>query len=213
MRIGIVGSGLMGAALGKLWSHAGHEVIYAFSRSREKLDALARESGPAARAGTVREAVEGSDAVLLAVRWVNLPDALADAGPLPGRIVISCSLPMLEDDSDLALGHTTSGSEQLAQQHPEARIVAAFNTIPSELMTQRLEMEIEGTSSDVIFCGDDDAAKEVTATLIRDAGFTPVDAGPLRISRWLEPFGLLIGQLAYERDLGPELGYRLLPPR
>jgi predicted dinucleotide-binding enzyme len=211
MRIGIVGSGLMGAALGKLWSRAGHEVVYSFSRSREKLEALARVSGPAARAGTVREAVEGSDAVLLAIHWTSLLTMLAEVGSLAGRVVISCSLPMLEDDSDLALGLTTSGSEQLAYRLPAARLVAAFNTIPSELMTQRLEMEIEGPSGDVIYCGDDDAAKEVTAALIRDAGFTPVDAGPLRVSRWLEPFGLLIGQLAYERGLGPELGYRLLP--
>jgi predicted dinucleotide-binding enzyme len=45
--------------------------------------------------------------------------------------------------------------------------------------------------------GDDDGAKRVAATLIRDAGFEPLDAGPLRIARYLEPFTLLVGQLAY----------------
>jgi predicted dinucleotide-binding enzyme len=59
-----------------------------------------------------------------------------------------------------------------------------------------------------VYCGDDVAAKGVAATLIRDAGFDPVDAGPLRIARYLEPFTLLIGQLAYEGEGGPELAYR-----
>jgi predicted dinucleotide-binding enzyme len=60
----------------------------------------------------------------------------------------------------------------------------------------------------LVYCGDDDGAKDLTATLIRDAGFDPVDAGPLRIARYLEPFSLLIGQLAYEGTAGPEIAYR-----
>lgn len=59
-----------------------------------------------------------------------------------------------------------------------------------------------------MYCGDDQAAKELAATLIRDVGFEPVDAGPLRIARYMEPFALLVAQLAYERDGGPELAYR-----
>jgi len=59
-----------------------------------------------------------------------------------------------------------------------------------------------------VYCGDDLAAKKVTAGLIRDVGFEPVDAGPLRIARYTEPFSLLVAQLAYEGDAGPELGYR-----
>lgn len=55
------------------------------------------------------------------------------------------------------------------------------------------------------YCGDDDRAKAVAATLIADAGFEPVDAGPLRIARYPEPFALLMGQLAYEGEAGPEL--------
>ena len=60
-----------------------------------------------------------------------------------------------------------------------------------------------------MYCGDDQHAKEVAATLIRDVGFDPVDAGPLRIARYLEPFSLAIAQLAYEGDQGPEVAYRI----
>jgi predicted dinucleotide-binding enzyme len=52
-------------------------------------------------------------------------------------------------------------------------------------------------------------AKDLAAMLIRDVGFDPVDAGPLRIARYVEPFSLLMGQLAYEGDEGPEIAYRL----
>ena len=59
------------------------------------------------------------------------------------------------------------------------------------------------------YCGDDDSAKQIAATLISDIGFEPVDAGPLRIARYMEPFALLMGRLAYEGDDGPELAYRI----
>jgi predicted dinucleotide-binding enzyme len=59
-----------------------------------------------------------------------------------------------------------------------------------------------------VYCGDSNGAKRVAATLIRDAGFDPVDAGPLRVARYTEPFALLMGQLAYEGEEGPEVAYR-----
>ena len=59
----------------------------------------------------------------------------------------------------------------------------------------------------LVYCGDD-SAKNLTTGLIRDGGFDPVDAGPLRIARYPEPFALLVAQLAYEGKGGPELAYR-----
>jgi predicted dinucleotide-binding enzyme len=59
-----------------------------------------------------------------------------------------------------------------------------------------------------VYCGDDQSAKDVAATLIHEVGFDPVDAGPLQIARYTEPFALLVGKLAYEGDGGPELAYR-----
>jgi predicted dinucleotide-binding enzyme len=59
-----------------------------------------------------------------------------------------------------------------------------------------------------VYCGDDAGAKEVAAGLIRDVGFDPVDAGPLRIARYAEPFALLVAHLTYEGEGGPEVAYR-----
>jgi 8-hydroxy-5-deazaflavin:NADPH oxidoreductase len=60
----------------------------------------------------------------------------------------------------------------------------------------------------LVYCGDDAKAKAVAAQLIHDVGFDPIDAGPLRMARYTEPFSLLVAQLAYEGDKGPEVAYR-----
>jgi predicted dinucleotide-binding enzyme len=133
---------------------------------------------------------------------------LSQAGDLSGKIVVSCSLPMNAEDTKLVVAHTTSGAEELAKRAPGARIVLAFNTVPSEVLFGVFEARGNSTPPSLVYCGDDDDAKEVVAGLIRDAGFDPVDAGPLRIARYTEPFALLVGQLAYEGDEGPELAYR-----
>jgi hypothetical protein len=59
-----------------------------------------------------------------------------------------------------------------------------------------------------VYCGDDSRSKGIAAELIHDVGFDPIDAGPLRIARYTEPFALLVAQLAYEGEGGPELAYR-----
>src|SRR5579872_1004923 len=56
MRIGILGSGLMGGKLGTLFARAGHEVVFSYARSKEKLNRLAREAKGSATAGTPQEA-------------------------------------------------------------------------------------------------------------------------------------------------------------
>src|SRR2546429_248494 len=71
MRVGILGSGLMGAKLGTIFARAGHEVVFSYTRSERKLKRLAREAGGKARAGTPREAAQDADAVLLAVPWLR----------------------------------------------------------------------------------------------------------------------------------------------
>jgi predicted dinucleotide-binding enzyme len=205
MRIGILGSGLMGGKLGTIFARAGHEVVFSYARSEEKLRQLAREAGGKARAGTPREAASNADAVLLAVHWSRIDDVLKKAGDLRARVIVTCSLPMNAANTELVVAHTTSGAEQLAAKVPGADVVAAFQTVPSEVLFNVFEQR-RGAS--LVHCGDDDDAKRVAATLIRDAGFEPVDAGPLRIARYAEPFALLMAQLAYEGEEGPEIAYR-----
>jgi hypothetical protein len=208
MRIGILGSGLMGGKLGTIFARAGHEVVFSYARSERKLKRLAREAARTARAGTPAEAARDSDALLLAVHWSRVDDVLKQAGDLAGKIIVTCSLPMNADDTGLVIAHTSSGAEALAKKVRRARVVAAFGTVPSEVLFGVFDARRRRRRPSLLYCGDDPGAKEVTAGLIRDAGFDPVDAGPLRNARYSEPFTLLIAQLAYEGDRGPELAYR-----
>ncbi len=170
MRIGILGSGLMGGKLGTLFARAGHDVVFTYARSDQKLKRLAREARGNARAGTPGEAAREADVLLLAVHWSRVDDVLKQAGDLSGKVIISCSLPMNAADTGLVIGHTSSGAEALAKKVSKSRVVSAFNTVPSEVLFG-------------VF-----AAR--------------------RKARKPEPFTLLIAQLAYEGDGGPELAYR-----
>lgn len=208
MKIGILGSGLMGGKLGILFARAGHDVVFSYARSEQKLKRLAREAKGNARAGSPAEAVRDADAVLLAVHWLRVDDVLKQAGDLSGKVIVTCSLPMNTDDTRLVIGHTTSGAEELAKKIRRAKIVSAFGTVPSEVFFPVFEARRKAKRPSMAYCGDDDNAKAIVATLIRDVGFEPVDAGPLRIARYTEPFALLMGQLAYEGDGGPEIAYR-----
>jgi 8-hydroxy-5-deazaflavin:NADPH oxidoreductase len=208
MRIGILGSGLMGAKLGTIFARAGHEVIFSYAHNKQKLNKLARDARGKARAGTPREAAQESDVILIAVHWSRMDDVLRQAGDLSGKVIITCSLPMNDDDTRLVIAHKSSGAEALAKKIRKAHVVSAFNTVPSEVLFGVFESHRKAAKPSLVYCGDDLRSKKITAKLIRDAGFDPVDAGPLRIARYTEPCALLIAQLAYEGENGPQLAYR-----
>jgi 8-hydroxy-5-deazaflavin:NADPH oxidoreductase len=208
MRIGILGSGLMGGKLGTIFARAGHEVVFSYARTERKLEKLARDATAKASAGTPAEAVRDADAVLLAVHWSRVNDVLKQAGSLSDKVVLTCSLPMNDEDTELAVAHTSSGAEALAKKIPRAHVVAAFNTVPSEVLFAVFDARRRKNRPSLAYCGDHAPSKKVAAKLIRDVGFDPVDAGPLKVARYLEPFALLVAQLAYEGKGGPELAYR-----
>jgi predicted dinucleotide-binding enzyme len=198
----------MGAKLGTLFARAGHSVVFSYSHSERKLKTLARKAGKRARAGTPREAVEDADVVLLAVHWNRVDDVLRKAGGLASKVLMSCSLPMNDDDTALVVGRTSSGAEKLARKARGARVVSAFSTVPSEVLFDVFRKRKRATRPDLVYCGNDDDAKELVARLIRDVGFDPIDVGPLSIARYTEPFTLLIAKLAYEVEDSPALAYR-----
>ena len=208
MRVGILGSGLMGGKLGTIFARAGHEVVFSYARSEQKLKQLARESKGQAWAGTPQEAAQEANAVLLAVHWSRMADVLKQAGDLSGKVIVTCSLPMDAENTKLIVANTSSGAEQVAKMIPKAHVVSAFNTVPSEVLFGVYEAKRQASRPSLVYCGDDESAKHVTAGLVRDVGFDPVDVGPLRIARYTEPFALLVAQLAYEGKEGPEVAYR-----
>jgi 8-hydroxy-5-deazaflavin:NADPH oxidoreductase len=206
MRVGILGSGLMGGKLGTIFARAGHEVVFSYARSEQKLKVLARDAKGKARAGTPREAAQEADAVLLAVHWSRIKDVLNQTGDLSGKVIVTCSLPMNDDNTELVVAHTSSGAEELAKMIPKARVVAAFNTVPSEVLFGVYEAKRKASRPSLVYCGDDESGKGVAAGLIRDVGFDPVDAGPLRIARYTEPFALLVAAACVRGKRGAGAG-------
>jgi predicted dinucleotide-binding enzyme len=173
MRIGVIGAGRIGGNAARLWAQAGHQVLLSFSRDPEELQARARQIG--ARAGTPREAAHFGDVVMLSVPWRLIDEALAQAGPLDGRIVVDTTNQFGPDGLE-ALPEGRTAAQVNAERMSGARYTKAFNTL-----TSAFQAEAAGrTGPDrvaMFLCGDDAEAKAVVAGLIEDAGFTPVDVG------------------------------------
>lgn len=163
MRIDILGSGLRGGKLGTLFARAGHEVVFSFARDQEKLKRLAKDAGANARAGTLDEAAQDADALLLAVHWLRMDDVLNQASDLSGKVMLTCSLPMNAGNTGLVIGHSSSGAEELTKRLPKAKVVCAFNTVPSEVFFGVYEARRKVNRPSLVCCGDDAGSKEIAA--------------------------------------------------
>jgi 8-hydroxy-5-deazaflavin:NADPH oxidoreductase len=155
---------------------------------------------------TTSAAAATSPVVVLCTPWQGTERALADCGDLAGKVVIDCTNPLTADFTALEIGHTTSGAEQVAAWAPGARVCKAMNQIGAPMMDHP---QVPGAP--VMFvCGDDDAAKQTTVTLVSELGFETVDAGDLAAARLLEPYGLLWIHLALRRGHGTGFAFGLL---
>ena len=208
MKIGIIGSGNVGGALGSRWAMGGHEIVFA-SRNPEsaEMKALVERAGPNARAGSAEEAVAASQVLLLATPWPATQAVVQGLGLLSGKILIDATNPILPRLAGLEFANTTSGAEQVAEWATGARVVKAFNTVGFNVMEAP---DFGGTAATMFYCGDDAGAKEVAKQLATELGFSAEDAGPLTRARVLEPFAMLWITLAMVQGYGREIGFSLL---
>lgn len=197
MRIAVIGAGNVGATLGKAWLATGHSVTYG----------VRKPDGTHPEEKTVHEAATGAEVVVLATPWPAIEDALAACGDLSGKVVVDCTNPLLPGLAGLELGTTTSGVEKVAALAPAACVVKAFNTVGFNVMANPV---FDGRPVSMLYCGDDAGAKTAVRRLIVDCGFEPVDAGPLKQARLLEPFALLWISMAMQYGYGREIAFRFL---
>ena len=130
----------------------------------------------------------------MAVHWLRIDDVLSQAGDLSGKVIVSCSLPLDVSNTELVLGHTTSGAEALAKKLPGTELVSAFNNIPSEVLFSVFESRAKAPRPSMLYCGDQQRGKGIAATLIRDVGFDPIDLGSLSSTRYTEPLSIRSGR-------------------
>lgn len=188
--IGIIGDGNVGSALARGLKRAGHEV---------------RAVGNDKKA--IRETAAWGEIVVLAVPFGALDEVVKEAGDaLAGKTVVDVTN-ALDASMNLALGFTTSGAEELQKKLPKARVVKAFNTVFAQHMDAG---RLDSQPLSAFVAADDAAAKATVVELARAIGFDPVDAGPLKNARLLEPLAFFNIQLGYGLGMGTQIGFKLL---
>ena len=202
MRIGILGAGNIGGALGKRWAAGAHEIVFGVRDAQSyTVQILMNGLGANARTGSLREAGEFGEVVVLAVPWLTVPEVLTAAGPLAGKILIDCTnrLP------PFAAGSAPSGAEEIARRVPGARVVKAFNTLGAEHIAH---LPFGPPAPSTFICGDDPEARTVVCRLGEEIGFDVVEVGPLSTAPLVEGLGALWVQLAGR--LGRDIAFALL---
>jgi 8-hydroxy-5-deazaflavin:NADPH oxidoreductase len=195
VNIAVIGTGNVGAALGRGWSTAGHDVIWG-TRQPDSPHAVA----PVA---DIHEAAAAADVVILAVPFDALGETVAALGDLTGRVVVDATNVLGEP----LPGGTRSGAEQLASLAEGALVVKAFNTMGWETMADPV---IDGRRAVCLVCADDPEARHVVASLASDLGFEAIEAGGLEVAGHLEALGRLWVHLAFRAGLGRQFAFSLL---
>lgn len=191
MKIGIIGKGNVGSALAAGLRRKGHEIKFGHTGAQE----------PAS------EAAKWGEVIILAVPHRATADVTKAVGSAAdGKTVIDVSNALTEN-MELAIGFTTSAAEEIQKILPKAHVVKAFNTVFAQNQSTGRVGDQELT---LFVAGDDAKAKQTVMELGRDIGFDPVDAGPLKSARYLEPMGMLMINLGYTLGMGPKIGLKLV---
>ena len=196
IKIGMIGSGDVGSALGGVWAKAGHEVMFS-SRTLDNDKALAAKLGANARAGTPKEAAVFGEVLVFAVPYRALPElGKSLASEIRGKIVIDACNPYPGRDGEIAEWARQKGAGLAsAELLPGARIVRAFNAVGAGRMAS---VNREPGRFGMPIASDDKEAIEVASRLIRDIGYEPVLIGGLEKGKFLMPGTPLAGERAPE---------------
>jgi hypothetical protein len=197
MKIAVLGFGAVGSQLGKLWAKKGHQVTAGL---REGSQHRQKASDAGVSVATPADAVKEGEVVVIALPWPAVESALKPLA-LDGKVVIDVVNPM---GADLMVQVPPAGSagEQIAEWAKGGRVVKAFNTIGAQLMGD--------STFDMMYCGDDAAAKKIVGSLIADSGMKPVDVGPLRNARYLEQIAGLWVDLVVKQGTHGAFGFNLV---
>lgn len=199
MNITLLGAGNMGSALTSQLTRAGHTVRIV-SRNADKAQAVAA-ANPGASVVPAETAMAGSDTVIVATGFDDAVPALKSLGSLAGKVIVDLTNPLTADFMGLTIGHDTSAAEEIAKAFPEAEVVKAFNTLFAQVLAEGASFA-HGQIAPSFVAADSERAKATATALIESIGFQPVDAGPLKNARYLEPLAGLNIYFGYGAGLG-----------
>ena len=201
-KIAILGTGRVGNSIWKGIKNGSNQVKFG---SRNPSDAKVEKGADVISLG---EAAKWADVIVLAVPHKATKDVIKNVGEenFRGKVVIDVTN-AINENRELALGYNTSAAEEIHKKIPEAKVVKAFNTVFAENMDKG---RISNEALTLFVAANDKKAKETVMGLGKEMGFEPVDVGPLKSARYLEPMGMLLINLGFEANLGTKIGFRLL---
>jgi predicted dinucleotide-binding enzyme len=194
VNIGVLGTGVVGAALAGGFAGLGHQVkVGTRDPASAKAKELAAKLGGRIGVVTFAEAAAFADVAVLATLWSGTEGAIRLAGPknLAGKVVVDATNPLVFTPGAppaLALGHTDSGGEQVQRWLPDAHVVKAFNIVGNAHM---VKPSFPGGPPDMFICGNDATAKRTVTQLLTELGWPAVDIGGIEGARLLEPMCIL----------------------
>ena len=194
MKVGVLGTGDVGRALGTGFARRGHEVkMGSCDPKNPKLAAFVQAAGPKAGGGSFAEAAAFGELVVLATLWRGTESALKLAGArnLAGKVVLDATNPLVfapNAPPALERGWNDSAGEQVQRWLPEAKVVKAFNIVGNSLM---VDPQLPGGPPDMFICGNDAEAKATVTRICADFGWPATDIGGIEGSRLLEPLCIL----------------------
>jgi NADPH-dependent F420 reductase len=208
MEIAIIGAGDVGGTLGRLWIKKGHQIMFGVRNLQShNVRNLIRSTDSGVKVGTIGEAASFADIIVLAIPWMAVEEAIKSAGDLSGKILIDPTNPINADLTGLIIESSTSAAEEIAKWAKDSKVVKAFNSIGAKTLNN---LQFGLVRADAFICGDDFKSKTVVKKLATEIGFDTVDAGSLINARMLEYLALLWIQLAYSRQMGPNIAFKLL---
>ena len=201
MKIGILNTGNIGSRLARAWAAADHQLMLAKDGEDRKIAPLLAELSGSAELGTIKQAADFGEAALFSVYWPRV-DAIVDAvgDALDGKVVIETMNPLGVSDEfvhfhDHAFMRDNSTAEYLQKRLPGARVVKAFSLLAAPVL-EAAAWAAASSNPNIFYATDDQEAGKVVRRLIAEAGFTPINAGPLKVARQLEQLGVLLHQVA-----------------
>ena len=194
MRIATLGAGRMPRALGRRWMAAGHEVFIG-ARDPERAAVLGREIGSAH--GSLTDAIDHGEVLLLAVPGGQAPEVITSVGGpggrLAGRVIIDCTnalgVQSFNDPPRSFVLERNDVAAEVAARAAGAAVVKCFSMLAAEVWEAHTSTDV---SLLVPICGDDPAAIQTVARLVRDIDAQPVDAGGLQRAGYVEAMAAFV---------------------
>jgi predicted dinucleotide-binding enzyme len=191
VKIGIIGKGNVGLAIGKGLSSNGHEIRFGHRDPKEP----------------VAEAAKWGEVVVLAVPFKAVPDVVKEISSIVDGKPLLDVTNALDENGELAIGFSTSAAEELQKKLPKSYVIKAFNTV---FAPNQSTGKIGNETLTLFVAGDNQKAKQTIMGLGKDIGFDVVDAGQLKTARYLEPMAMLLMGLAFKLKMGTAIGYKLI---